>query len=92
MAVKIKLLIAIPSNTGRSSFEVPFSISLTKMVRKAPKHIDVEIKYFSGLAIDQIRNGIVSYAQEQEYTHLLFLVSVKFLNQPRVYHMLFPVL
>lgn len=70
---RFKLLIAIPSNTGRSTYPVPFTHSLVAMCQNVPEEVDFEIKYFGGLRIDQVRLNMVYYAKEHNFDIILFL-------------------
>ena len=69
----IKLLIAIPSNTGRFVLPVPFSISLADMCQNLPEGVKADIHYFGGLRIDAVRNQVAQYCITNEYDFLLFL-------------------
>ena len=72
----MKLLIAIPSNTGRASLPFPLVRSLINMVTFVIKHdptLDIDIRYFGGLRIDAVRNGMIQYAQDQKVDKILFL-------------------
>ena len=69
----MRLLIAIPSNTGRLELPVPFVFSLIQAIRQIPAEIEVDLKYFGGLRIDAVRLNMVSYAKRHDFTHLLMI-------------------
>lgn len=72
----MKILIAIPSNTGRASLPFPLVRSLINMITYATKNnsdLDIDIRYFGGLRIDAVRNGMIQFAQDQKFDKILFI-------------------
>ncbi len=70
---KIRLLIAVPSNTGRSMYPVPFVHSLIKLCREIPRDVWFELKYFGGLSIDVVRLQMARYAVDKDFDAILML-------------------
>lgn len=72
----MKLLIAIPSNTGRDSLPFPMVQSIIKMIlyfSKSHPQVKVDIHYFGGLRIDAVRNTMITYAINEKFDKVLFL-------------------
>lgn len=70
-----KILIAIPSNTGRSSLPFPMVRGLINMIQHTTKdpQYEIDIRYFGGLRIDAVRNGMIQFAVDQKFDKILFL-------------------
>lgn len=73
---RLKILIAIPSNTGRASLPFPMVRSLIMMIQYTNKHnpeVDIDMRYFSGLRIDAVRNHMIEFARNEKFDKILFL-------------------
>lgn len=69
-----RLLIAIPSNTGRMMLPVQFTASLVEMLGNIPDEITkYSVKYFGGLRIDSVRLQMVEWALSHNYDYILML-------------------
>jgi len=73
----MKILIAIPSNIGRSVLPAPFCTSLAEnmliVARTMGENLDLMINYFGGLRIDAVRIQMVLYAKQHHCDAIIML-------------------
>lgn len=71
-----KLLVAIPSNTGRQSLPSDFSISLMNSLMdfmRKRQDVEISVKQFGGLRIDSVRLQMVTYSCDNEFDAIIMI-------------------